>query len=140
MEEDHIVLELVLGAAVYETISATDEARLDQNKECCNSEVQSEPIKDQRSMSKEELDKTATINLPIGHLLVVWDVLSNKLSDSPYKDEFAEAEKRAIWALEDLCEIELVRNGFSGRSEKEWEALMAKATDFVKTIPAEFLD
>jgi hypothetical protein len=53
-------------------------------------------------MINEELDKQATLYLPIGHLLVVWDILSNRLPKTLYKDEFTEEEKRAIWALEDL--------------------------------------
>ncbi len=91
-------------------------------------------------MGNEELDKTAAIHLPVGHLLVVWDILSNRLSETAYKDIFTEEEKRAIWALEDLCENELVRNGFGARPEQEWSELMSQATEFVKTIPAEFMD
>jgi hypothetical protein len=88
----------------------------------------------------EGFDKTATLLLPIGHLLVVWDVLSSRLTQTPYRDEFTEEEKRAIWALEDLCENELVRNGFGGRPEDEWKNLMNQAAEFVKTMPVEFLD
>lgn len=90
-------------------------------------------------MDHEELNKPATLHLPIGHLLVVWDVLSNRLSETTYKDVFTEEEKRAIWALEDLCENELVRNGLGARPEQEWSKLMSQATEFVKTISAEFL-
>jgi hypothetical protein len=91
-------------------------------------------------MDNEGLDKPATLYLPVGHLLVVWDILSNRLSETPYKDEFTEEEKRAIWALEDLCEKELVRNGFGARPEEQWNKLINQATEFVKTIPVEFLD
>ncbi|MET0027613.1 MAG: hypothetical protein ABW101_08240 [Candidatus Thiodiazotropha sp.] len=91
-------------------------------------------------MDNEKLDKPAMLQLPIGHLLVVWDILSNRLSETSYKDEFTEEEKRAIWALEDLCEAELVRNGIGARSQTDWDSLMQQATEFVKTIPAEFLD
>ena len=90
-------------------------------------------------MNNKDLTKPTTLNLPAGHLLVVWDILANRLSDTPYKDEFTEEEKRAIWALEDLCENELIRNGFTERPEKEWDQLMKEATTFVKTIPADFL-
>jgi hypothetical protein len=91
-------------------------------------------------MDKTGLNKQATLNLPVGHLLVVWDVLSNRLPETPYKKEFSEEEKRAIWALEDLCERELARQGFGARPKEEWDQLMGQATEFVKTIPAEFLD
>ena len=91
-------------------------------------------------MHKEEFGKPATLRLPVGHLLVVWDVLSNRLSETTYKDVFTEEEKRAMWALEDLCENELIRNGLVARPEDDWNKLMSQATDFVKTIPAEFMD
>ena len=39
-------------------------------------------------MDNEELDKRVMIQLPIGHLLVVWDILSNRLTETPYKNEF----------------------------------------------------
>jgi hypothetical protein len=91
-------------------------------------------------MDNEEFDKQATIHLPIGHLLVVWDVLANRLPETTYKEVFTEEDKRAIWALEDLCENELVRNGFGGRPEHEWNKLLSQATEFIKTIPAEFID
>jgi hypothetical protein len=91
-------------------------------------------------MEKIDLDKTVSLHLPIGHLLVVWDVLSNRLPELPYQEKFTQPEKRAIWALEDLCENELERNGCSGRLEVEWNLLMEQAMEFVKTIPADFLD
>ena len=91
-------------------------------------------------MDTKGLNTQATLHLPIGHLLVVWDVLSNRLSDTNYKDEFTEEEKRAIWALEDLCEQELAKKGFGCRPEEEWNRLMAEATEFVKSIPVEFVD
>ena len=91
-------------------------------------------------MDTEELNKPATLHLPLGHLLVVWDVLSNKLSDTNYKEKFSEEEKRAIWALEDICENELVRNGCDSRPQEEWNQLIEQAIEFVKTIPVECLD
>jgi len=91
-------------------------------------------------MSVEDLKKEVTIKLPIGHLLIVWDILSNKLSGAPLNDEFTEEEKRAIWALEDLCEEELINSEITEKPEKEWNHLLEQATKFVKTIPADFLD
>ncbi len=91
-------------------------------------------------MSDEDLNKEASVKLSLGHLLIVWDILSNKLSCFPITDDFTEEEKRAIWALEDLCEQELVNNGIRSMSDKEWNQLIGEATEFVKTIPAEFLD
>ena len=91
-------------------------------------------------MSDENLSSQAALKLAIGHLLVIWDVLANKASGSQFMDELAEEERRAIWALEDLCEAELNSCGVKPRPEPEWNDLMHRARDFVKTIPAEFLD
>jgi len=91
-------------------------------------------------MDTNGLARQATLQLSIGHLLVIWDILSNRLSETPYKNEFTEEEKRAIWALEDLCEDELVQNGFGARPKHEWDAQMKQATEFVKSIPVEFVD
>ncbi len=91
-------------------------------------------------MSEDDLSKEANIKIPVGHLLAVWGILSEKLSSSPIKDSFTEEEKRAIWGLEDLCERELINQGYSSRPEKDWNLLMAKATEFVKNIPVDCLD
>ena len=90
-------------------------------------------------MSDKDLNKEVLIKLPIGHLLIVWEVLSNKLSGSPDSDAFTEEEKRAMWALEDLCETELINNGITGKSDKEWDELVERATELVKALPCEFL-
>ncbi|WP_321532938.1 hypothetical protein [uncultured Desulfuromonas sp.] len=91
-------------------------------------------------MSEENLSQEASLTLPVGHLLIIWNILSSKLSGSPLNDEFTGEEKRAIWALEDLCENELLNNGITAKTEKEWNQIIDRATEFVKTIPAEFLD
>lgn len=91
-------------------------------------------------MSDEDLSREASLKLPVGHLLIIWNILSEKLSGSPLNEEFTEEEKRAIWALEDLCENELTNNGITSKPEKEWNQVIERATEFVKTIPAEFLD
>ena len=89
-------------------------------------------------MNNDGLNKLATLQLPIGHLLVVWDVLANKIPDTNYKNIFAEEEKIAIWALEDICENELEKNGFGARPKEQWDQLMEQATVFVKSIPTGF--
>ena len=91
-------------------------------------------------MSKEDLSKSASLNLPIGHLIVVWDILSNKLAGSPTNGIFTEEEKRAIWALQDLCENVLIENEVTSMPEPEWNALVKRAIEFVKSIPVDYLD
>lgn len=91
-------------------------------------------------MSKEIFESEATLKVAVGHLLVIWDVLANKASGSQFLDQLTEEEKRAIWALQDLCESELAGIGMKPLPESEWNKLMCRARDFVRTIPVEFLD
>ncbi len=91
-------------------------------------------------MSNEDLSKPVSIILPVGHLIIVWDILANKLAGAPANEMFTAEEKRAVWALQDLCEYLLIENGTTSRPAPEWSALIQRATEFVKTIPAEFLD
>lgn len=91
-------------------------------------------------MTNLNLQKEVTLTLSLGHLLMVWNILSNKVSCSPFNHNFSEEEKRTIWALEDLCETGLINNGIESLPENEWNQLIESARDFVKTLPVEFVD
>jgi hypothetical protein len=91
-------------------------------------------------MPTEDLEKEVNLKISIGHLLVVWDILSNKLSCEPINENFTEDERRAIWALEDACEKKIINSGIKARPEKEWNQLIERATAHVKTLPIEFLE
>jgi hypothetical protein len=58
----------------------------------------------------------------------------------PVIETLTEDEKRAIWALEDLCERSLVENGISPRPESEWNALVDAAKEHVRSIPVDYLE
>ena len=87
----------------------------------------------------ETLSKAIVLELSGAHLLVVWDVLANRLSQSAIKAHSKE-EQRALWALQDLCESKLEASGLFGRAEVEWDALMLSEREQVKKLPVEFLD
>ena len=91
-------------------------------------------------MSKENLDKKVSIELTTGHLVFLWNFISDKLSGSPLNEEFTEEEKRAIWGLADLCEQELINNEIKAMPEPEWESLIERAKEHVKSLPVEYLD
>ncbi len=88
----------------------------------------------------EALSKRICLELQGAHLLVVWDVLADKLSESAFFKDLRQEERRAVWALQDLCESALVANGLSGPAKGEWDDLMNSAREHVKTLPVEFLD
>ena len=91
-------------------------------------------------MVNESLAHETSLKLSIGHLLAVWDILANKLSGTSFIDSLSEDEKRAIWALEDLCERGLVENGISSGPKSEWDGLVDAAKEHVRSIPVDCLD
>lgn len=91
-------------------------------------------------MANENFASEAPLKLTVGHLLVVWDILAKKLSGTPFMASLSEDEKRAVWALEDLCERSLLENGISTCPELEWNALVGAAKEYVRSIPVDYLD
>jgi len=87
-----------------------------------------------------KLKKKTKIRLSTAHILVLWDVIANKLSGSPFFDSLNEEERRALWALQDLSEAQILKVGIKPKPEKEWELMMVAARKHVKTIPVEFLN
>lgn len=87
-----------------------------------------------------KLKKNTKIRLSTGHLLVLWDVIANKLSGSPFLDNLSEEERRALWALQDLSEAQILKIGIEPKPEKEWELMMAAARKHVRTISVECFD
>lgn len=90
-------------------------------------------------MDANNLKTQANSDLPLGYLLVVWDLLANRLSETFYKAKFSNIEKKAIWALEDLGENEWIRNEYQAKPKEKWEQIMLEARSFVKATPATFL-
>lgn len=88
----------------------------------------------------QDLTKKIPLNISLGHLLLVWEVLSNKISCDPINKHFSEIERRAIWALEDLCESLLIENECGAMPQEDWEALIKRAGVHVKSLSVEFLD
>jgi hypothetical protein len=87
-----------------------------------------------------DFSKRTFVQIPLGHLLLAWDVLSEKFSDLHSNDSLSEEEKRAIWGLVDLLENTLVANGVTSRSQAEWSLLIDQAKQYMKTLPVDFLE
>ena len=88
----------------------------------------------------EDLNKTVLTEMTLGHVLVLWEILSNSQSFESLRDKFSEDEARAIWAFQDICENELIKQGVGTKPEEQWNELIQKALKHLKTIPVEFLD
>ena len=82
-----------------------------------------------------DLHKIVSLELSLSHLIVIRELLANKLVGSPYIDEFTEIEKRAIWALEDLCDDEIVKDIHSNNEPGDWERLVGQVMEAVKLLP-----
>ena len=81
-----------------------------------------------------DLHKIVSLELPLSHLIVIRELLANKIAGSPYIDEFSEVEKRAIWAFEDLCNNEIVKNIPSENQPGDWEKHVDQAMEAVKLL------
>ncbi|MEW8201906.1 MAG: hypothetical protein AB2697_22845 [Candidatus Thiodiazotropha endolucinida] len=91
-------------------------------------------------MENIDLSEKSSIELTNGHLLMVWHILSEKLTGLTQYSKLSKNEIRAVWALEDICEKQLIKNGFTGKPKNEWEELIEKAAVHVEALPVEFLD
>lgn len=91
-------------------------------------------------MKNEDLSIVVSVQIPLGHILLAWETLSEKFSALRSNDDLTEEERIAIWGLADLLENALVDNGLGSKPQAEWEALISRSKEFIKTIPVEFLD
>ena len=90
-------------------------------------------------MDAEDFSKETSIKITLGHLLLAWEVLSDKFSDLQSHNNLSEEERRAILGLADLLENSLAENGVNGKPQAEWAALISKAKEYMKTVPVDFL-
>ena len=88
----------------------------------------------------EDLNKIVSTEMTLGHVLALWEILSNHKQFENLRDKFSEDEARAIWAFQDICENQLIRLGVGPKPEDEWNELIQKSLKHVKTIPVEFVD
>jgi hypothetical protein len=91
-------------------------------------------------MKDEDFFKVVSVKITLGHLLLVWDIMSNKFSDLKSNEYLSEDDKKAIWGLTDLLENSLIANDITNMPQAEWESLVAKAKEFIRTISVDFLD
>ncbi|HEY6620923.1 MAG TPA: hypothetical protein VIY68_15360 [Steroidobacteraceae bacterium] len=91
-------------------------------------------------MTTEDFTKEVELKISLGHLLAVWDVLSNRLAGSPFLETLSAEESRAMRALDDLCEHAIAANGIAPRPAPEWDRLIQAAKEHVKSIHLDFED
>jgi hypothetical protein len=91
-------------------------------------------------MTREDFAEQVPVSISAGHLMVLWDVLSNKLAGPKFIDGLSKEEQIAVWAAQDLFERALVGNGISAKPAKEWERLMEAARAYASQMPVEYRD
>jgi hypothetical protein len=91
-------------------------------------------------MTTEDLATEVPLKISVGHLLVVWDILANKLTTSPVLATLGDEEQRAMAALQDLCESTLQANGIVALPQADWDRLIQAAQVHVQRIPIEYDD
>jgi hypothetical protein len=89
-------------------------------------------------LTMADLSKKVPLNLSLGHLLVVWEILSNKLPGSPFFEALGAEEQRALFALQDLSDRVLLENGISALPMEEWDRLVQSAREHVASIPIDY--
>ena len=88
----------------------------------------------------EAMNRELTVDLTVGHVLVLWDLLQGKLSQLHKTHELSDGEKRALWALEDICEESLISAGYSSLPPSDWEDVVKEARKYAESIPADYVD
>ena len=91
-------------------------------------------------MEAEDFSKEISIRITLGHLLLAWEIMSEKFSDLQSHDSLSEEERRAIWGLADLLENALVEYDATEKPQADWAALISKAKEYIKTVPVDFLE
>ena len=92
------------------------------------------------AISQDALAETVSVEMSVGHLVVIWDILARRLSDPAGNATFSDDEKRAIWAMEDLVENTVMAKVVDARPDLDWDDLIACATTYIRTLPVDFLD
>jgi len=87
-----------------------------------------------------DLTVEVPLSLSLGELLLIWDVVSEKLPGSPSFEALGDEERRAIWRLQDSAERLLANNGIAECPREELAKLLQAAKAHVMSLPVDFED
>lgn len=86
------------------------------------------------------MQHTVNVELSLGHVLMLCQTLSDRLSALREYETWTEEERRAVWALQDTLNRALARLGYDVMSSEEWDSLLAQAQKHMYDIHVECLD
>jgi hypothetical protein len=90
--------------------------------------------------SNEDLTQAVTLEMSLGHVIVMWEVLANKLSTSALSSALRPEELRSLRAAQDLFERSIAAHGITPRPQMEWDQLVSSACEHVARLPIEYED
>lgn len=86
------------------------------------------------------MQHTVNVELSLGHVLMLCQTLSDRLSALREYETWMEEERRAVWALQDTLDRALARLGYDVMPSEEWDSLLAQAQKHMYDIHVECLD
>lgn len=86
------------------------------------------------------MQHTVNVELSLGHVLMLCQTLSDRLSALREYETWTEEERRAVWALQDTLDRALARLGYDVMLSEEWDSLLTQAQKHMYDIHIECLD
>lgn len=90
--------------------------------------------------TKINLPEEVNVPLTLGHVFIAWHTLSQHFGNLREHAHLTEAERRAIWGLEDALEHVLAHHGITDYDMNQADELLAKTIEYMSTVHIECLD
>lgn len=89
---------------------------------------------------KIHLQENVNVPLTLGHLFIAWHTLSQHFGNLREYEHLTEAERRAIWGLEDALGRVLSEHGLGEYSMEQADELLALSREHMNSVHIECLD
>lgn len=86
-----------------------------------------------------DLSRTAQLELTLGHVLTAWHALSEHFSNLRDYPDLREAQRRAIWGLEDALGRCIAENGLTADNAQDENRLLEAAAEHMNSVYIECL-
>lgn len=92
------------------------------------------------NLQEINLQKEVNVSLTLGHLFIAWHTLSQHFGHLREYEHLTEAERRAIWGLEDALGRILVNHGMTDYDVSQTNELLSQTSKHMDTVYIECLD
>lgn len=86
-----------------------------------------------------DFKQTAQLQLTLGHVLTAWHTLSTHFGNLRDYPDLSEAQRRAVWGLEDALGRCLAENGLGVYGSEEEKTLLEAAAKHMESVYIECL-